>query len=73
MDRVRSSVVPRARIEWLLYAKLQTTWEPTSRNRLTGGDCKPVYAADIGNILVVNDTLKRQRELSGADTGDERE
>jgi hypothetical protein len=50
--------VPRVRIEWLLYAKLQTTWEPASRNRLTGGGCKPVYAADNGNILVVNDTLK---------------
>ena len=30
----------------------------TSRNRLTGGDCKPVYAAVPGNRPVVNDTLK---------------
>jgi hypothetical protein len=30
----------------------------TYRNRLTGGGCKPVYAADTGNGLVVNDILK---------------
>ncbi|MDR0725430.1 MAG: hypothetical protein LBF59_05410 [Prevotellaceae bacterium] len=29
------------------------------RNRLTGGGFKPVYAADIGNELVVNDTFKK--------------
>ena len=43
-----------------------------SRNRLSGGGCKPVYAADFGNELVVNDTFKRQFKLSGADTGDDR-
>jgi hypothetical protein len=32
----------------------------TYRNRLTGGGFKPVYAADHGNVLVVNDTFKRQ-------------
>jgi hypothetical protein len=31
-----------------------------SRNRLSGGGCKPVYAADFGSELVVNDTFKRQ-------------
>jgi hypothetical protein len=30
----------------------------TYRNRLTGGGCKPAYAAEPGNRLVVNDTLK---------------
>ena len=43
-----------------------------SRNRLSGGGCKPLYAADFGNELVVNDTFKRQFKLSGADTGDDR-
>jgi len=43
-----------------------------SRNRFTGGGCKPVYAADFRNGLVVNDTLKRQFELSGVDTGVDR-
>jgi hypothetical protein len=42
-------------------------------NRFTGRGCKPVYAADTGNGLVVNDTSKRQNNLSGAGTGDERE
>jgi hypothetical protein len=42
-----------------------------SRNRFTGGGCKPVYAADFGNGLVVNDTLKRQYQLSGENKGDE--
>ena len=49
------------------------TWESlASRNRLTGGGCKPVYAAESGNCLVVNDTFKRQRKLSGVDTGVDR-
>jgi hypothetical protein len=43
-----------------------------SRNRLAGGGCKPVYAADFGNELVVNDTFKRQCKLSGANIGDDR-
>jgi hypothetical protein len=43
-----------------------------SRNRLAGGGCKPVHAADFGNGLVVNDAFKRQHKLSGADTGDDR-
>ena len=43
-----------------------------SRNRLTGGGYKPVYAAYMGNLSVVNDTFKRQLELSGANTGDDR-
>ena len=30
-----------------------------SRNRLAGGGCKPVYAAEMGNCEVVNDTFKR--------------
>jgi hypothetical protein len=45
----------------------------TCRNRLAGGDCKPEYAADYGNVLVVNDTFKRQNNLSGENVGDERE
>jgi len=44
--------------ECAIMRRLLITWEMASRNRLTGGDCKPVYAADIGNVLVVNDTLK---------------
>jgi hypothetical protein len=43
-----------------------------SRNRLAGGGYKPVYAAESGNRLVVNDTFKRQCKLSGADTEDDR-
>ena len=31
-------------------------WSPA--NRFAGKGCKPVYAADFGNELVVNDTLK---------------
>jgi hypothetical protein len=31
-----------------------------------------VYAADFGNLSVVNDTFKRQLKLSGADTEDDR-
>jgi len=31
-----------------------------------------VNAADFGNGLVVDDTFKRQYELSGTDTGDDR-
>jgi len=30
----------------------------TSRSRLAGGGCKPVYAAKMGSHEVVNDTLK---------------
>jgi hypothetical protein len=30
----------------------------TYRNRLTGEGCKPVYAAENGNVLVINDILK---------------
>jgi len=30
-----------------------------SRSRLAGGGSKPVYAAEIGNYDVVNDTFKR--------------
>ena len=53
--------------------ELLITWESlVSRSRLTGGGCKPVYAAETGNFLVVNDTLKRQRELSGEGTGGDR-
>ena len=31
-----------------------------------------MYAADFGNVLVVNDTFKRQFQLSGANTRDDR-
>ena len=31
-----------------------------------------MYAADFGNVLVVNDTFKRQFQLSGVDIGDDR-
>ena len=41
-------------------------------NRFAGKGCKPVYAADFRNELVVNDTFKRQFELSGANTRDDR-
>jgi len=52
------------------FAKLLITWELlVSRNRLTRGGCKPVYAAVQGNLTVVNDTFKRQRKLSGGNTG----
>jgi hypothetical protein len=52
------------------FAKLPNTWELlVSRSRLTGGGYKPVYAAETGNREVVNDTLKRQRKLSGVNTG----
>ena len=43
-----------------------------SRNRLSGGGCKPVYAAFSGSRFVVNDTFKRQYYLSGADIRDDR-
>ena len=53
--------------------ELLNTWELlVSRNRLTGGGCKPVYAAVYGNVVVVNDTFKRQFKLSGVDIGDDR-
>jgi len=42
-----------------IMRKLLITWEVTSRNRLSGGDCKPVYAADFGNGLAVRDIFKR--------------
>jgi hypothetical protein len=42
------------------------------RNRLIGGGYKPEYAADFGNVLIVNNTLKRQYKLSGMYIGDER-
>ena len=59
-------------MKWLSYAELLNTWEIlASRIRFTGGGCKLVYAADIGNFAVVNDTFKRQLKLSGANTGDE--
>jgi hypothetical protein len=57
-------------MEWLPFANCKFHGSMVSRNRLAGGDCKPVYAADFGNDLVVNDTFKRQIYLSGADTGD---
>jgi len=31
-----------------------------------------VYAANLGNRKVVNDTFRRQRKLSGVNTGDDR-
>jgi len=43
-----------------------------SRNRFAGEGCKPVYAAGNGNVLVVNDTFKRQFQLSGGNIGDDR-
>ena len=43
-----------------------------SRNRRSGGDCKPVYAAISGSRIVVNDTFKRQFKLSGVNTRDDR-
>ena len=70
---MRFLLVPCLCMEWLPYTELFITWELlVSRNRLTGGGCKPVYAACFGNRLVVNDTFKRQNQLSGVDTGDDR-
>ena len=43
-----------------------------SRNRLTGEGSKPVYAADFGNRLGSERYIKRQNNLTGADTGDDR-
>ena len=45
-------------------------WPPTTA--FAGGGCKPVYAADIRNGSVVNDTFKRQFKLSGENKGDDR-
>jgi len=41
-----------------IMRRLFITCEMSSRNCLSVGDCKPVYAADFGNVLEVKDTLK---------------
>ena len=59
-------------MEWLPYVNCKLQGSLASRNRPAGEGCQPVYAADNGNILVVNNTFKRQYQLSGADIGDDR-
>jgi len=64
--------VPCERVKWLSHVNCKLHGRLVSRNRFAGEGCKPVYAAGNGNVLVVNDTFKRQFQLSGGNIGDDR-